>query len=40
VPIVRVLTIEAYGLKFAVDENARFIVEEGYEPFLKGCGEA
>jgi len=32
---VRVLTIEAYGLKFAVDENARFIVEEGYESFLK-----
>jgi FkbM family methyltransferase len=35
VSIMKVLTIEAYGLKFAVDENARFIVEEAYEPFLK-----
>lgn len=34
-PRMRVLTVEAYGLKFVVDENARFIVEEGYEPFLK-----
>lgn len=32
---MRVLIVEAYGLKFVVDENARFIVEEDYEPFLK-----
>jgi hypothetical protein len=35
VPIKGVLKVKAYGLKFIVDENASFIVEEGYEPFLK-----
>jgi FkbM family methyltransferase len=29
------VTVEAYGLKFVVDENARFIVEEDYEPFMR-----
>jgi FkbM family methyltransferase len=27
--------VEAYGLKYLIDENARFIVEETYEPFMK-----
>lgn len=30
-----VLTVEAYGLKYVVDKNAKFIVEEGYEPYMK-----
>ena len=29
------VTVEAYSLKFVVDENAKFIVEEDYEPFMK-----
>ena len=27
--------VEAYGLKYVVDKNAKFIVEESYEPFMK-----
>jgi len=27
--------IEAYGLKYVVDKNAKFIVEESYETFMK-----
>lgn len=29
------MTVEAYGLKYVVDKNAKFIVEEGYEPYIK-----
>jgi FkbM family methyltransferase len=32
---MKTLIMEAYGLKYAVDENAGFIVEEAYEPFMK-----
>lgn len=27
--------VQAYGLKYVVDENAKFIVEESYESFMK-----
>jgi FkbM family methyltransferase len=32
---MKTLIMEAYGLKYAVDEKAGFIVEEAYEPFMK-----
>jgi predicted RNA methylase len=33
--LMRTLNIKAYDLKYLVDENAAFIVEEAYEPFMK-----
>jgi FkbM family methyltransferase len=32
---VRTIIVEAHDLKCVVDENARFIVKEAYEPFMK-----
>lgn len=32
---MRTLIIKAYDLKYVVDEKAKFIVEEAYEPFMK-----
>jgi hypothetical protein len=32
---MRALIIKAYDLNYVVDENARFIVEEAYEPLMK-----
>lgn len=29
------LIVRAYGLKYVVDENAKFVVQETWEPFMK-----
>lgn len=29
------VVVQAYGLRYVVDEGSKFIVEESYEPFMK-----